>query len=797
MFLQNLLDELLNGNGAVITNANMTQLNNIALELYNKPELNLEEVSGLKKILMICNILYNRSDLVVMPIEDGFYDQLLEKYKTYDQYFQVGSAVVNLAGMKAKEFEQSNQEAPICPISFVKPVERNEVRQEMYDWITRRGENLIDIRDFYINPIEFTRDYITKRTHTTQHNHPELVGTLDKAKFILTEEARAAGVLDNDNVKILERDFFGEHIKEGIITPNRRFGCVVELKYDGISVEADCGLQVESARTRGDTGAGKAADISPILAGYTFKHAQCMIGQEPLGVKFEAIMTKSNLARFNSTRDRSYSNCRTAIIGLFGASDAYKYRDLITLIPLALDRSQMPSISNRIEEIEFLNRVFISNGEPLRYACIYGNVSEILYQIKAFWEEAKYARDYLDFMYDGIVVSYLDEDIRQALGRKNYINKYSMAVKFDPIQKQTVFLGYTFEVGQNGQITPMIHYNPVEFVGTIHTKSSGASYERFMNLGLRVGDIITVTYVNDVMPYVSKYECEHNDNNAMFAPLAEFTHTCPICNGPVVISDSGKMALCTNMECPGRSVKRMSNMLQKMGLKGFSEASVIALGANHLYELYQIPLDVYMSKLGNVNGKTLFDLLHCFTNKVVSVNDYMMLGSLGFTGIAHKKWQAILQKVTIKSIHNHWIRLSPTNEFAQWVMKIVGVSETTQTIINEYPFFAPDIDFVVNNMNIKDSKNVVNVSLGQIRVTGFRNEQLMQLLSNAGYDADESSSISKKTDILLVPFEGYESTKTRKAPSQCKIVPIQTFLSNPEMYLSNAPESLISQIRSI
>ena len=39
----------------------------------------------------------------------------------------------------------------------------------------------------------------------------------------------------------------------------------------------------------------------------------------------------------------------------------------------------------------------------------------------------------------------------------------------------------------------MIHYNPVEFYGTIHTKSSGHSYERFNNLGLRLGDIITVS----------------------------------------------------------------------------------------------------------------------------------------------------------------------------------------------------------------------------------------------------------------------------------------------------------------
>jgi hypothetical protein len=112
-----------------------------------------------------------------------------------------------------------------------------------------------------------------------------------------------------------------------------------------------------------------------------------------------------------------------------------------------------------------------------------------LYLIKAFYDEAIVARNYLDFMFDGIVVSYTDENLRARLGRQNFINKYSMAVKFPALRKETIFIGYTYEVGQHGQITPMIHYNPVEFNGTIHTKSSGSSLKRFNDLALKVGDL--------------------------------------------------------------------------------------------------------------------------------------------------------------------------------------------------------------------------------------------------------------------------------------------------------------------
>ena len=162
-----------------------------------------------------------------------------------------------------------------------------------------------------------------------------------------------------------------------------------------------------------------------------------MKNENPVGVKFEAIMTKTDLCRFNRARDRNYSNCRSAMVGLFTASDAYLYRDYITLVPLALDG--FPSeIESRMHEIMILNEFYISHGEPLRYCYFKGTIQELLYYIKAFWDEAKVARDYLNFMYDGIVVSYIDKNIRNTLGRKNSINKYSMAVKFDPLDNMVI-----------------------------------------------------------------------------------------------------------------------------------------------------------------------------------------------------------------------------------------------------------------------------------------------------------------------------------------------------------------------
>lgn len=795
-FSKYLFDQLLLGNASVITSENISKLNNIALEIYNKQELSDLEIECLKNIIMSCNILYNRTDMTVLPVEDGFYDLLLEKYKKYDSNFQVGSAIVEFRNFIENDLDNPQQIAT-CPIIFNEVPKRNEVRQQMYEEIMRIGKPILNKYDCSISPIEFDESYITKRTHDTEHNHPSLVGTLDKCKFVFNKDAIDAGVFNDPNVNILERDFFQYHIQKGIINPSQEISIVAELKYDGISVEGDCGLELYSARTRGDTGIGAAADITPILKGYTFKQAGCMIGENPIGVKFEAIMTKTNLEKFNKLRERNYRNCRTAIVGLFGSSDGYMYRDLITLIPLALDRDNIPSITNRVEEIAFLNKVFISHGEPLRYCYMQGTVTEVLYMIKAFWDEAKIARDYLDFMYDGIVISYLDEDIRERLGRKNYINKYSMAVKFDPLEKQTIFRGYTYEVGQHGQITPMIHYDPVEFLGTIHTKSTGSSFDRFSELNLRYGDYINVTYVNDVMPYVSKLDCEQNRRNAETRDPEIFIDKCPICKSKLIISESGKTYICPNMECAGRSVQRMSNMLQKLNIKGFSDASIVALGKSHLYELINLTGDYIIDKLGEANGQSFIDALYSLINN--PIKDYIVLGSLGFTSIAHKKWESILQQITIVDLYNLHLSSKSENEFREKILTVIPQigDITSWTIVREFPFFEKDIVEIINKFNIINSLGNSKEGLLQIRFTGIRNKQLSELLCNAGYDADDSSSVTKKTDILLVPYEGFSSSKVNKVSESCKVIPIDQFISNMDQFLDdkNKAYQIMSSLR--
>ena len=767
-----ILDRLKQGDLSILTFETKNYIANRAMEIYQLNDMsNTSYAMELKDLIWICNILYNRTDLQVLPVEDGLYDVLLERYKTIDPAFQVGSFIVDFSSTMNNQYQQKSE--IVQPIKFL---DRNKDETRMYfeeQLLRFDRHDIFNSKEAFREKEVIKEQYITKRTHDTSHNHPDLVGTLDKCKFVLDKDAIEKDAYDDDRVKILERDWFVKHINEGIITPDQELELVIELKYDGVSVEADCTDIVESARTRGDTGIGQASDITPLLYGYRFLRNEALKDRS-VGVKFEAIMTKANLQRFNQDRQYNYANCRTAIIGLFGASDGYKYRDYITLIPLALDRANVPEIRNRMEEIELLNSLYKTNGEPLRYCYIKGNYQTCLYLIKKFAEEAVVARNYLGFMFDGIVVSYLDESIRERLGRENYINKYQMAVKFDPLTKQTTFLEYTFEVGQTGAICPMIHYAPVEFFGTIHPKSTGSSYNRFKELGLKQGDIIEVTYTNDVMPYVTSIDCEANRQNPN--PIWEFPKVCPVCGTELIFSE--KTATCPNLECHGRKSARMVNMLKKLNITGFAEATILQLGLYSFMDLFTATKD-QLAILGPGNSENLYEAM--MNLRRTPTEDYRLIGSLGFTNIGAKKWKLIFSEMTLTDFVN--MMDFEKSHLYTTICNIRGLGKkTADIIINEYPYYEKDMRLILKEFNVIDSKNV-KMTGKTIRFTGCRDKQLELYLQSLGHDADGSGSVTKSTDILLVPYEGFSSTKLNKICENTIVVSLGEFNENLSKYL--------------
>ena len=436
-----------------------------------------------------------------------------------------------------------------------------------------------------------------------------------------------------------------------------------------------------------------------------------------------------------------------------------------------------------------MNREFVSKGCPLRYSVVRGNYLENLAWIKLFTENADFSRQYIPFMYDGIVLSYRDEAKRRLLGRENSINKFSMAVKFNPLEKTSVFRGYSFTVGQDGSITPMIHYDPVEFYGTIHDKSSGHSLARFKELNLHKGDIINVEYVNEVMPYVSKpIANDINLQNEKILPPEQFPINCPICGMQISISNSGRSASCTNPNCGGRQLARMVNMCAKLDLEGFGPSTIDALGCKSLKQLVELLTAPNANELLAERG---FGPVES-SNMIVQINNLMtkpmedskLLGAIGFTSISTKTFEIILNKVNLDKLRELFNILDPSGYYNQvgidYMKAIRGVGPlTAERIAKEWKYFSDDIEYMVKNANIVPYVQKVGK---KICFSGFRDKNLIDYLESLGFSY--TNNVTKDVFAVLVADANTKSAKTQSANKfGIMIVPAKDFVDNLEQYL--------------
>lgn len=759
--LKSIKEELERSNLNVLTSENISLINSETIRLLQSKEHTKYDIDCMELIIWISNVLYNNTDMDVLPLEDGMYDLLLIQYKLYNPNYLVGAPVINFGTSSHKTIGTPTMQ------NMIKIMDDDFIMDSLYLNFLCRQPN-ITREDIGRIPHLQEAPHANQRRRNVSHDYPELVGTLEKCKFVLDRQAKDKGVYDNSNVQIFERDFMRKALNNGIINESDNYIMIAELKYDGISVEAEVSNRILSARSRGDTQNDEASDYTPIFKDFPFPRSN-VPDEESFGMKFEAIIKTDALQYLNSIRGQSYVNCRSAINGILGSIDAYKYRDFITLVPLA---TSLPNM-DRIEEIEFMNKYYY-NGEGLRYAVLAGNYYSLLYQVYRFVEEAEIFRSFAPFMYDGVVISFYDPEIIEKLGRKNSINQWQMAIKFNALKRKTVFRGYSYTVGQAGNITPMIHFNPIEFYGTIHDKCTGHSYKRFMELGLREGDILNVEYNNDVMCYATKAECSENDNNPN--PVIPFIDKCPSCGGPITISDSGKSAMCANKLCPDRQLTRMVNMLQKLNLKDFSEESLRSIARFSLTELLNLKLEDVIF-LGEVNSQKFIDRMNEL--KTQPIYDFRIVGSLGFSNIAIEKWKTILRRVSLLSI-----MCNSDDELRDKLTSIKGIGPSAaNTIVEERELFMNDLITISQMSNIKC---IAEEPEGKsIRFTGVRDKELTESLQSIGVDISDTAGVSKTTDILIVPYEGFTSTKTQKAVANgtTQIVSLEDFKANIDKYL--------------
>lgn len=732
-------------------------INAVVMDLFQRQyHWSPDDTSIADMVLRISNILYNNTSKTVLPLDDGVYDQLLVAYRRYNPNYQVGAKPINFPELNDEETITSGKRL------LYHVVDEKKLGESLYGndiWKQQTSmEDGIRPRRLYT----VIRDPISKRLIDTPHIYPELVGTLDKCKFVLNVDAQQAGVFDDLSVQVFERDYIQLCLSCGIITPDEVFEMIGELKYDGVSVEAEVeGDRIIRALSRGDTGDNIATDLTPIFSGYRFRSkalreylaglSQSPFQMEKFGIKFEAVLTRRNLEILSELRGKEYKNARNAIIGLLGASDAYRYADYITLIPIS---SSLPDVP-RIPELDFLNK-FYNSGEYNRFCTFRGNYMEILFQVKQFTQSAELIRPILPYMIDGVVISFIDPIKKQWLGRVNSVNKWQMAIKFNPKQARTIFLGYTFTMGKSGTIIPMVHFKPVEFIGTIHTKQTIHSFQRYKELALVKGQEIDVQYVNDVLTYINKPITRYNQQIQQTQPPEPFITYCPYCGSILQMSSSQKTIRCMNVNCHERQIMRMIDMIDILGFKDISEETIRALDITSFKKLLECTDDQFLvDKIGPLTADKLKRYIHELHDN--PIEDYRIMSAMGFESMGQEKWKLILQQYDLALLFRY-----DRDQLMYCLKDIKGIGPAmTQSVIEGFIVYHDEIQYILSNLKIIDSKAMFKRP--KVVITGTRNDKLIHAIKNAGFDCDDSYGVTQDTALLICSSLNSNSSKMQKA----------------------------------
>ena len=582
------------------------------------------------------------------------------------------------------------------------------------------------------------------------HKFPSLRGTLDKI-YYLTEE-------DGESVVNKSRRGLPEWVSTCERKIKQKTGKNINLwdtdvyvfpKWDGVSCifEFKDG-KLERALTRGFTETNEAQIVTHLFKDWAEKelnpdsnfYGKC----DEYAIKTEVMMSEDDLEIYNELYKTNYKNSRSIVSSIMNSDEKdnrTKYLKLMSLRESVLENGEesLQSLTAGAFNQPFL-RCKLSDTE----------------KIKQF----AFANKYVDGLRcDGAVIYIIDSDIQKILGRENNKQKFEVAFKFTEEIGYSKVKNIKFTMGLFGSVNPVLEIKPIKLKGNTIQNISLGSIARFNELNLAKGDKVKVLY--DIIPYCVMDEtdenCKRSDNIPFEAP-----EKCPECGEKLELKDDGAILYCINKKCPCRKKGRILNYFNKMHIDGISYATVDVLYnegfLKSIEDVYK--LEKHRKEIEKLDGfgKQSVKLMIDSINQNREIPEQQLLGSIGIEGISTKTFEKILRQISYDELFD----LCKDDEMKaiNTLIAVNGIKEKTAVKI---------IDGIKENMSLihKLENNLTLVPFvskhGYFSVcfTKVRNDTIEKYIIDNG--GEVTDSVTKKTDLLVVPMTGVKSSKVSKA----------------------------------
>ena len=381
-------------------------------------------------------------------------------------------------------------------------------------------------------------------------------------------------------------------------------------------------------------------------------------------------------------------------------------------------------------------------------------------------EVEKFIQHYADHRHDveheidGVVIKVDSLSQQQQLGFTSRAPKWAIAYKYPPEEVTTVLLDIKVSVGRTGRVTPFAYMEPVKVAGSTVTNATLHNAEEIVRKGVLIGDTIVIRKAGDVIPEVlgPVLDKRKGTERAFVMP----TH-CPECGSELRAMSQGDVDIrCPNTQsCPAQLRERIYYIGSRAAL------DIDVLG----YEAAIALLDAKIIK----DESDLFDL----TAKKLATSDFFTKKD-GTPAANVDKLLAALEEAKTRPLWRTLVALSirhvgPTaaQGLATALGSVKAISEASAEELAAIDGVGQIIaESIVEWFGVKWHKEIISKwEKAGVCMVVQQAEQLPQTLAGltfvvtgglesftrdgisetiAGHGGKASSSVSKKTDYVLV-----------------------------------------------
>lgn len=587
--------------------------------------------------------------------------------------------------------------------------------------------------------------------------YPELHNNMDKAYILKKGELVPEGVKETDSVE----DFLMRAYEAAGMQTNEELTLELSPKIDGVSVNGTIkhGCLVKP-QTRGDQDASMAiSGLSGIELGPNT--------DDEFGIQYECFVLdadREKAAAYLGLKKTYVSNRHAAagIINRLCTDEDDGLLEFLSFYPIeAVDLHGDMSYENRMR---FIQSYGCMPDDMIERKTITGSIDSLLKKIQDTFGKFAKKREKLSYSIDGMVITIVDQNVRDALGRKGRTNQYQIGYKFDPANAEAIVKGVFLDTGNKGFRTIQVELeHPVFLDGVRYDHVPVLSAGLFEKMDLHVGSIVNVHRVGDVIPSISVVKAGNGK------PLA-MRYTCPHCGEPLTIKN--KKLYCGNSDCSGNLAGKFLGFFIGIGLDQYGESFTDVIVNHPVLKVSTfsdlLDLDKKRLKEAGIGDKLASEFQERLMNAIRDCPDYVIIGSMGLPDIGPARAKELLK--FYGGIDQFLLRLNRdtiVNKFRQ-AIGVIG-EKTGQWITDSdkrFGQFEQDLQVLracMENITVDFS---VKIRVGH--TGGELSDEVLDLCEKNDMEAVDGKSF----DILITSDKNSDSKKMVAARS--KNIPIYT-----------------------